>query len=135
GKDLIKLINKATFALAGLGIIPFGLIILFGPFLFSLVFGDDWIRAGEYARWIALFSFSTYLNQPAVKSLPVLSAQRFHLLFTIFRATARTIALVIGFLVFNNDIVAVALFGIVSFITNLMLVTITLRMSKNKSNN
>src|SRR5699024_10092294 len=95
GEDLNKLIKKATLFLAGLGIVPFGLIILFGPLLFSFVFGEDWVRAGEYARWIALFSFSTYLNQPAVKSLPVLSAQRFHLLFTIFRSTARTIALVI----------------------------------------
>lgn len=132
GEDLNKLIKKATLVLAGVGIIPYGLIIIFGPFLFSFVFGDDWVRAGEYARWIALFSYSTYLNKPAVKSLPVLSAQRFHLLFTIFRAIVRTIALVIGFVVFNNDIVAVALFGIVSFITNLMLVTITLRISKTK---
>lgn len=130
GEDLNKLIKKATLTLAGLGIIPYGLIILFGPFLFSFVFGDEWIRAGEYARWIALFSFSTYLNQPAVKSLPVLSAQRFHLFFTIFRSTSRTIALVVGLVTFNSDIVAVALFGIVSFITNIMLVTITLRMSK-----
>lgn len=135
GEDLNKLIKKATLTLAGLGIIPFGLIILFGPFLFSFVFGDEWVRAGEYARWIALFSFSTYLNQPAVKSLPVLSAQRFHLLFTVFRSTSRTIALVIGLVIFNSDIIAVALFGIVSFITNIMLVTITLRMSKVKTNN
>lgn len=133
GEDLNKLIKKATLTLAGLGIVPFGLIILFGPFLFSFVFGDEWVRAGEYARWIALFSFSTYLNQPAVKSLPVLSAQRFHLLFTIFRSTARTIALVIGLVIFNSDIVAVALFGVVSFITNIMLVSITLRMSKTRT--
>jgi len=133
GEDLNKLIKKATWSLVGVGIIPYGLVMLFGPFLFSLVFGDEWITAGEYARWIALFSFSTFLNKPAIKSIPVLSAQRFHLLFTIFRAIVRTLALVIGFVVFNSDIIAVALFGIVSFITNVMLVVITLRISKIKN--
>src|SRR5699024_12639071 len=78
-----KLIKKATYALVGVGIIPFSLVILFGPFLFTLVFGSEWTTAGEYARWIALFSFSTFINKPAVKSMPVLNAQRFHLLFTI----------------------------------------------------
>src|SRR5699024_1240372 len=130
GENLSKLIKKATYALVGVGIIPFSLVILFGPFLFTLVFGSEWTTAGEYARWIALFSFSTFINKPAVKSMPVLNAQRFHLLFTIFRATTRALALVVGFLVFDSDIVGVALFGIVSFITNIMLISITLRLSK-----
>lgn len=132
GENLNTLIKKASWSLAGVGIIPYGVVMLFGPALFSFVFGNDWTTAGEYARWIALFSFSTFLNKPAVKSMPVLSAQRFHLFFTIFRATARTIALVVGFKVFNSDLVAVALFGVVSFITNIMLILITLRISKVK---
>lgn len=132
GENLNKLIKKATFSLAGVGILPFSIIILFGPFLFTLVFGSEWTTAGEYARWIALFSFSTFINKPAVKSLPVLNAQRFHLFFTIFRATVRTLSLVVGFVIFDSDIVAVALFGITSFITNVMLILITLRFSKTK---
>ena len=132
GEDLNKLIKKATLTLAGFGILPFGIVIIFGPFLFSFVFGEDWLRAGEYARWIALFSFSTYLNQPAIKSLAVLSKQRFHLLFTIFRAAARISGLLIGLIIFENDLIAVALFGIISLITNFMLIFIILRMSKTK---
>src|SRR5699024_3571808 len=93
GENLNKLIKKATWYLVGVGIIPFSIVILFGPFLFTLVFGSEWTTAGEYARWIALFSFSTFINKPAVKSFPVLNAQRFHLFFTIFRAAIRTLAL------------------------------------------
>jgi len=130
GENLNKLIKKATLTLAGFGFLPFSIIIIFGPFLFSFIFGEDWVRAGEYARWIALFSFSTYLNQPAIKSLPVLSKQRFHLFFTIFRSVARIGGLLIGLIIFKNDLVAVALFGIISMITNLMLISIILKMSK-----
>src|SRR5699024_12786177 len=84
GEDLNKLIKKATFALAGLGVFPLSLIIWIGPFLFSFVFGDEWLRAGEYARWIALFSYSAYLYQHAIKILVVLSSQLFHLFFVFF---------------------------------------------------
>lgn len=132
GENLSKLIKKATFALVGVGIIPFSLVILFGPLLFSFVFGTEWTTAGEYARWIALFSFSTFINKPAVKSMPVLHAQRFHLFFTIFRATTRALALVVGFMIFDSDIIGVALFGITSFITNIMLISIVLKLSRTR---
>src|SRR5699024_7030124 len=107
GENLNKLIKKATWNLVGVVIRHFSIVILFGPFLFTLVFGSEWTTAGEYARWIALFSFSTFINKPAVKSFPVLNAQRFHLFFTIFRAAIRTLALVVGFVVYNSDIIAV----------------------------
>src|SRR5699024_11784167 len=81
-ENVTNLIFKATVILAVIGIIPFGTVILFGPFLFSLVFGSDWFMAGEYARWIALWVYFMFINQPSVRSLPVLSAQAFHLKFT-----------------------------------------------------
>src|SRR5699024_10248705 len=46
-ENLPLLIKKATLALAGVGILPYGLIIIFGPTIFSLVFGSDWAVAGE----------------------------------------------------------------------------------------
>src|SRR5699024_9372101 len=105
---------------------------LFGPELFAFVFGDEWKTAGEYARWISLFSYSTLINRPSVRSMPVLSAQGFHLVFTILRMIMRSIALFIGFILYDSDIIAVALFGIVSFITNIMLLIITIKISDKK---
>src|SRR5699024_3852820 len=84
-EDGTHLIKKATFALLGLGVIPFGLIIAFGPFLFEFVFGEGWDVAGEYARWIALSSYSTFINKPSVRSMPVLSAQGFHFFYSIIK--------------------------------------------------
>src|SRR5699024_8218297 len=47
-ENMVKLLQKATLSLAAVGIVPFGLVILFGPFLFSLVFGAEWEMAGQY---------------------------------------------------------------------------------------
>lgn len=130
GQNLNRLIKKATLALVVTGIIPFGIIIIFGPWLFEFVFGEGWSVAGEYARWIALASFSTFINKPSVRSMPVIKAQRFLLIFTLLRLAIRSIALLTGFVMFNSDIVAVALFGITGLLLNLMLIFIVLNMSK-----
>lgn len=127
---LTPLINKATLLLALVGILPYGLVILFGPWLFSFVFGNDWEMAGHYARWIALWSFFGFINRPSVRSLPVLSAQNFQLIYTIIMLIVRILALGIGYFVFKSDIVAIALFGISGALLNIGLILITNGISK-----
>ncbi len=131
-EDLTALIKKATIALGAVGIVPYGLIVLFGPTLFNFVFGSDWIIAGEYARWIALWSFFGFMNRPSVMALPVMSAQRFHLIYTVIMLITRIGVLVIGYYVFSSDVVAVALFGISGAILNFGLITITLKISRRR---
>src|SRR5699024_8529577 len=92
-ENMKAMIKKATFLLGLIGFLPFGIVIFFGPYLFSFVFGSDWITAGEYARWIALWTYVGFMNRPSVRSLPVLNAQRFHLIYTIIMLITRIIAL------------------------------------------
>lgn len=129
-EKITQLIKKATLALGLVGLVPYGIIIIFGPWLFSLVFGPEWATAGEYARWIALWTFFGFMNRPSVMALPVLSAQSFHLKYTIIMLVIRIIALIIGFYVFSSDVIAVALFGISGALLNIGLILITLRISK-----
>jgi len=131
-ENMSKLILKATLALALVGLIPYGIIVLFGPFLFSFVFGSEWLVAGEYARWIALWSYSAFLNRPSVRSLPVLNAQRFHLIYTIFWTIIKLILLTIGYLVFNSDIIAIALFCLSGVVSNIILITYTNRLCRKR---
>jgi len=131
-ENITLLIKKTTFALFVVGILPFGIIILFGPFLFSFVFGSDWITAGEYARWIALFSFSEFINRPSVRTLPVLNAQKFYLNYTIIWLIIRIGLLSIGYFIFSSDYISIALFAISSIISNILLITITLKVSRKK---
>jgi len=128
-KKIYPLVKNATFLLALMGIIPFGTIIALGPWLFSLVFGNDWLIAGEYARWMAVWTYFAFINIPSVKSLPVLSAQRFQLIYTIIMLLVRVTVLVVGFYLFNSDIIAIALFSISGALLNVGLISITFYLS------
>lgn len=128
-ENLTRLITKTTFALAAVGIIPFGTIVIAGPWLFSFVFGSDWVTAGEYARWMAVWVFTMFISLPSIKALPVLAAQAFHLKYTILMIIIRTGALLFGYYVFGNDVVAVAFFSISAAMLSLGLIVITLKIS------
>ena len=129
-EKLTPIINKATLSLGVIGIVPFGLVILFGPSLFSFVFGSEWYVAGEYARWIALWNFFGFMNRPSVRSLPVLNSLRFHLIYTIIMLVTRILLLAVGYYVFASDLIAIKLFGISGAILNLGLILITMSISK-----
>lgn len=132
-ENIARIIKKATLGLSLIGVLPYGLVILFGPELFGLVFGSDWVIAGEYARWISLWTFTSFINRPAVHSLAVLNAQKFHLLYTIIMLVTRLVLLSIGFYVFSSDLLAVSLFSISGAILNVGLILITLKMSEKRS--
>lgn len=130
GEITSSLLTKATISLAITGLIPFGIVIIFGPWLFGMVFGTDWIDAGVYARWLAVWSFFGFINNPAVKTLPVLSAQRFLLIFSVAAVIARLTALAIGGYIFESDIAAIILFSIVGVILNAFLIIGTIAKCK-----
>ncbi|RHW32105.1 lipopolysaccharide biosynthesis protein [Neobacillus notoginsengisoli] len=117
-----KLVLKATKLLALVGLIPFGFIILFGPAVFSFTFGTSWEIAGEYARWMALWTYFMFLNNPSVRVIPVISEQRFFLLFTNVSLVIRFGLLIVGAYFFNSDIMAIALFSISGAILNIILI-------------
>src|SRR5699024_8418352 len=102
-ENLTKLIKKSVLALGGVGLIPYGIIMAFGPWIFGFVFGSDWTIAGEYARWLALSRLFRFANEPCLWVLAVLSAQSIHLLTTIAQTIIRVIVLALGFYIFNDD--------------------------------
>ncbi len=112
GENLTKLILKATTALAVVGIVPFGMIVSFGPWLFSFVFGEEWIVAGEYARWLALWSFIAFITRPITKVVLVLNLQAQQLFYEIIIVFVRAVVLFIGFYYYNSDIYAILFFSL-----------------------
>ena len=122
GENLQKHIIKATVGLAMVGIIPYGLVVAFGPWLFGLVFGAEWVKAGEYARWVALWLYFGFMNVPSVQAAAVLGIQKWLLIYEVFSMVSRIFTLIIGFYVFHDDKIAIILFSIVGILINLILI-------------
>jgi O-antigen/teichoic acid export membrane protein len=130
GENLLKLLVRATSAMAVVGVVPFGVVVAFGPWLFSVVFGNEWSLAGEYARWLALWMYFGFLNSPSVAAIATLGLQDFFLLYEVVSVAVRALAIYIGFVIFKNDVLAVALFSLSGVLLNASLVMFTLSKSK-----
>ncbi len=113
GEDLTRLIVRATVMLAVVSIIPFAFVVIYGPWLFSFVFGPEWIVAGAYARWLAFFFYFNLINRPSVASVPVLGIQKGLLIYEIISTVTKTIGLLFGFYVYSSDMIAIMLFSII----------------------
>jgi len=127
---LTKLIIKATMSLALIGVVPFLTVIIFGPQLFNLVFGEEWLQAGKYARWMAIWLFFMFINQPSIKTLPALGAQSVHLKFTVIMLLVRVLALLVGYFAFKDDMIAIVLFSLTGAILNFLLIILVLKLSR-----
>ncbi len=130
GENLSGMIIKATLTLAAVGIIPFGIVIAFGPWLFRFVFGAEWTVAGEYARWIAMWSLFAFINRPSVRAIPVLNLQRQFLFYEITSLAIRTGALFIVYYFFKSDIYAIMLFSLSGVVLNTFLISYTIKKSR-----
>ncbi len=133
-EDLFRLILKATLLLTAIGFIPFASVVIFGPWLFSFIFGSEWVTAGEYAQWLALWLFFMFINRPSVVALPVISEQAWLFYYELFSTGTKVIALGVGSYYFKDDLIAVALFCIVGIIAYLYLILRTISKAKRYTN-
>ncbi|SDI33916.1 Membrane protein involved in the export of O-antigen and teichoic acid [Planococcus glaciei] len=130
GENMTKLIKQATFYLGLAGIVPYLVIIVFGPWLFSFVFGENWWTAGEYARWMALWMFFRFLNSASLTALPALSAQAFLLCSTVIFLIAKISAFLIGLYVFSSALAAIIIAAIAEAVLEIIFLYMTLYFSK-----
>jgi O-antigen/teichoic acid export membrane protein len=109
---------KGTAALAAAGLVPFGIIVAFGPWLFGLVFGAAWAPAGEYARWLSLWFYFAFTAAPSFHAIPVLGLQGHFLLYQVVVLGLRSAALAIGAIWLSSDVTAIALLSVVGALVN-----------------
>ncbi|GLB58981.1 lipopolysaccharide biosynthesis protein [Cytobacillus sp. NCCP-133] len=81
-KDLTKKLFRKLFII---GLVPLIVLIILGPFLFSLVFGHNWYEAGVYSRIIAFLVFTRFIFTPFGRVFSVFERQKIELILDSFR--------------------------------------------------
>lgn len=121
GDRPFPLMAKTTGALFLVGAVAFLPVIAFGPMLFGLVFGDNWREAGEFARWVALWSWVGFANVPAVCGLQAIGAQRALLIYEILLFIGRN-GVMAWFAAVGQPLEAIAAFALVGVAFNIGLI-------------
>ncbi|WP_027966959.1 oligosaccharide flippase family protein [Halomonas halocynthiae] len=117
---------KTTVILFGLGLVIFLPVFFWGPWFFSLLFGEEWLRSGEFARWVALWMVFTLSTRPAISIIPVINMQKIFLILESIFLPLKFAALYLG-VFFNNEMFSVAFYCMISCIFYMVLCFITYR--------
>lgn len=81
----IKNISNSIFKkLAVLGLIPLIILLLFGPYLFSFVFGPEWEPAGHFSRFLAFSVYADFICSPISRIYEIFERQKERLFIDIF---------------------------------------------------
>ncbi len=132
GGDLKGLFTKTTTALLGLSLGPAAVGFILAPWLFGLVFGDKWILAGEYARWLLIWLVPGFCNLPAALVGRILRQQRNLLLFDLGLLVSRIIVLVVGG-IYSTPLHTIVTFSIVGAAFNVFLILFVWRLLRLES--
>ena len=130
GRSLKPLITKTTTVLAITSALPFLAVGIFGPRLFEIVLGAEWASSGEIASWLSLWMFFVFINVPSVVCIPLLNLERRFLKLELVFLCSRLAGFVIGALVLDDAVAAIAVFCGVSALTNAITILLLVRASE-----
>lgn len=109
------LVSKVHDKLAQIAMPPALVLMVTGPELFTLVFGEQWRQAGEFARWMAPWLYMTFITYPLGTLFPVMEKQRQGMFFHTVLVLARAAAIAAGAW-YGDLVMTVILFSFVSVI-------------------
>jgi O-antigen/teichoic acid export membrane protein len=121
GGDLFRLYLKATIALASVAFVPSVVLFIWAPQIFSFVFGENWIEAGVYARWLILWLFIAFPNVPSVLIAKILRQQKKLLIYECIASGLKMLVLILGGMYFSQ-LTTVIFFSVLGFISNFLLI-------------
>jgi O-antigen/teichoic acid export membrane protein len=112
--ELRRLTQHTATGMFAVGVVVFGLVALGGPGLFAVAFGENWTRAGLYARMLAPWYLLWLVCNPLSNLMNVREWQSTTLLFSVLECVVQVTAIVVGAR-FGSPEAATALLGAAAF--------------------
>ena len=117
--SLGPLVKNFHARLAYIGMPIMLLLMVLGPKLFSIIFGQSWMQAGQFACWMAPWIYLGFVTSPISNVTAVMELQKQGLMFHLILLVVRIIALSVG--AWSGDVLlTVIIFAIVNAIWRLI---------------
>ena len=129
--EIAALTGRIMIRLLAVSIIPFTLVICFGPWIFRTFFGHEWAQSGIYARYLCLYLVFRFVYSPISDGIfNVFEEQKLLFWLEVSRIVIVTLCLVISYfcsLSVANTIISYSLALTVQYILSIILVFHILR--------
>lgn len=123
GESLLALYIKVTMGLFALVVGPSLILMIWAPAIFSYVFGQDWLIAGDFASSLVIWLIFMFCNLPSVLFARILRLQRQLFIFNFILLLIRALVLVLGGIYLKAS-PTIFYFSIVGAIMNIIFILI-----------
>ncbi|MFC2104623.1 lipopolysaccharide biosynthesis protein [Bacteroidota bacterium] len=132
GQNLLNLVSSTYKKLIKLAVIPFVILLLIAPWVFSFLFGIEWKLAGTFTQMLIPWLFLMFLNSPMSYIITILNKQKQLLVYDILLLICRFLSLYVGYRIYNSVTYSILLFSLTGVIFNLFLIFYILKISNTK---
>ncbi|MCF6365359.1 MAG: oligosaccharide flippase family protein [Bacteroidales bacterium] len=94
--------SKTLKLLLLMSILPFSVIFIWGPEIFTFVFGNNWTEAGEFSRILSLMFFFRFTVSPLSYMYIIAGHQKEDLIMHIFILIFTGGSMILGYIVFSS---------------------------------
>jgi len=131
GVNLIPGLKKTIFVLFLIGLLPFGVIAIFGGELFGMIFGQNWETAGSYVQILSPWFFCFFTASPAHVIFEVSQNQGIKLILSVSRAVTVSISIVVGCLLSSGPVIVLILFAGVNILFEVITISLAFFLANN----
>lgn len=127
-----KIFLKTLMTLFLISIIPFTIIFLFGPQIFSFVFGIQWIDAGKFAQVMAILFFFKFTISPLTYVFFISQKQKIDLIIQVILLLGLLLCFIISYALTNDLFITLYVFVCYYCLIYLVFLILSWRYSKNE---
>ena len=115
--------------LSYIGIPVFLLIFFIGPFAFQIVFGPEWKTAGVFSRVLCILLFTEFIAVPLNSLFYIREKQNKYMRFQLLNAFCSTLAIYLGYKMYNSAYISLVFFCVTGAIFNSFLLFQTYKLA------
>lgn len=128
-----RLLYRSTFKkLIYLSLPTYSAIFAVSPFLFRIIFGEEWLEAGYYARIICVYLFLEFLAIPLNTLFYVKEKQKLLMRLQFVNALFGALAIYVGAVFYQSVRVSLVLYSANAIVFNLIMLHFSYKIALNK---
>lgn len=121
-KSISLFLLGSTLSLLALSFIPMVILFFWGDAIFSLVFGEEWSKAGVYAGCMSFWFAINLSNRTCVAAVSLLKLDRFLLGNGVINLVVSSAGFIVGYSIWSTDTAAIFLFYLFAMVAQLSLI-------------
>jgi O-antigen/teichoic acid export membrane protein len=128
--NCLGIYKKVTFSLLAISIVPFIILFISAPYLFSFIFGEEWLEAGKYARILSISYLLSFISMPTSWVFVIGEKQKLDFLWQISFFVCTFIPLIAGVIVYRDAYTTILLLSIGRSFSYILQILMTYKIAK-----